>query len=86
VVARIIIPPRAVGAGTSDIAAGKYLAYVETAVYVPAKNRMGIELPEIAFYEADPADNAQQIRAALERAVREVFGAPANTSVVWLNA
>jgi hypothetical protein len=86
VVARIIIPPRAVGAGTSDIAAGKYLAYVETAVYVPAKNRMGIELPEIAFYEADPSDNAQQIRAALEKAVREVFGAPANTSVVWLNA
>lgn len=82
--ARIVIPPRGVGAGVTE-GTGKYFAYVDTAVYVPAKNRAGIELPEIVFYEADPEDNPQQIRAQLEDRVRAAFGAPERTPVLWMN-
>jgi hypothetical protein len=83
--ARIVIPPRGLGAGTTDTDTGKYLAYVDVAVYVPAKNRAGIELPEIVFYEADPEDSAQKIRSELEDRVRAAFGAPAKTPVLWMN-
>lgn len=82
--ARIIIPPRGVGAGVCGTANGKYLAYVDTAVYVTAKNA-SVELPDIVFYEADPGENANQVRTELETRVKAAFGAPNNTPVVWMN-
>lgn len=78
---RIVIPPRGVGVSRADD--GKFVAYVDTAVYIDAKGVTG-ELPEIVFYTADPSENSNQIRTALEAHVKSAFGASASTPVTWL--